>query len=130
MQKTAADLISLPIEMHEGIADTKFRLVHIASQRVRQLSAGAPPRAPNRSDDRLPDAPPAPCPHARLQPQPSASIGAEREAQFGGDLRVRQPARKKIEHQPVIAIQTLHECIEGIGDFFVILVAGLTPVAL
>ncbi len=43
MQKTAVDLISLPIEMNEGIADTKFRLVHIAAQRVRQLSAGEPP---------------------------------------------------------------------------------------
>ncbi len=42
MQKTAIDLISLPIEMNDKIADTKFRLVHIASQRVRQLSAGAP----------------------------------------------------------------------------------------
>jgi DNA-directed RNA polymerase omega subunit len=42
MQKAAEDLISLPIEMSDKIADTKFRLVHIASQRVRQLSAGAP----------------------------------------------------------------------------------------
>lgn len=41
MQKAALDLISLPIEMNDKIADTKFRLVHIASQRVRQLSAGA-----------------------------------------------------------------------------------------
>lgn len=41
MQKAAVDLISLPIEMHERISDTKFRLVHIAAQRVRQLSAGA-----------------------------------------------------------------------------------------
>jgi DNA-directed RNA polymerase subunit K/omega len=42
MQKVAEDLISLPIQMNDTIADTKFRLVHIASQRVRQLSAGAP----------------------------------------------------------------------------------------
>jgi DNA-directed RNA polymerase subunit K/omega len=42
MLKAAVDLISLPIEMKDSIADTKFRLVHIASQRVRQLSAGAP----------------------------------------------------------------------------------------
>ncbi len=49
MQKGAQDLISLPIEMHERIADTKFRLVHIASQRVRQLSAGAPPQVTSRS---------------------------------------------------------------------------------
>ncbi len=42
MQVTAADIISLPIEMNDKIADTKFRLVHIAAQRVRQLSAGAP----------------------------------------------------------------------------------------
>jgi DNA-directed RNA polymerase omega subunit len=42
MQKAVDDLISLPIEMTDKIADTKFRLVHIASQRVRQLSAGAP----------------------------------------------------------------------------------------
>ncbi len=49
MQKTAEDLISLPIEMNENIADTKFRLVHIASQRVRQLSAGAAPEVLTRS---------------------------------------------------------------------------------
>jgi DNA-directed RNA polymerase omega subunit len=49
MQKTAEDLISLPIEMNEKIADTKFRLVHIASQRVRQLSAGAPMEVATRS---------------------------------------------------------------------------------
>ena len=42
MLKAAIDLISLPIEMSDKISDTKFRLVHIASQRVRQLSAGAP----------------------------------------------------------------------------------------
>ncbi len=49
MQKAAEDLISLPIEMNEKIADTKFRLVHIASQRVRQLSAGNPPQVMTRS---------------------------------------------------------------------------------
>jgi DNA-directed RNA polymerase subunit K/omega len=49
MQKAAVDLISLPIEMNDAIADTKFRLVHIASQRVRQLSAGAPPNVSSRS---------------------------------------------------------------------------------
>jgi len=49
MQKTAVDLITLPIEMAETISDTKFRLVHIASQRVRQLSAGATPEVSTRS---------------------------------------------------------------------------------
>ncbi len=49
MQKIAQDLISLPIEMNDQIADTKFRLVHIASQRVRQLSAGATPQVNSRS---------------------------------------------------------------------------------
>ena len=49
MQKIVDDLISLPIEMNEKIADTKFRLVHIASQRVRQLSAGAPMAVATRS---------------------------------------------------------------------------------
>ncbi len=41
MHKPAEDLISLPIELKDSVSDTKFRLVHIASQRVRQLSAGA-----------------------------------------------------------------------------------------
>jgi DNA-directed RNA polymerase omega subunit len=49
MLKAAQDLISLPIEMDDKIADTKFRLVHIASQRVRQLSAGAPMIVSTRS---------------------------------------------------------------------------------
>lgn len=50
MQKTTAlDLISLPIEMKDNVADTKFRLVHITSQRVRQLSAGAPPQVTTHS---------------------------------------------------------------------------------
>jgi DNA-directed RNA polymerase omega subunit len=49
MQKTAADLISLPIEMDDKISDTKFRLVHIAAQRVRQLSTGVPMQVATRS---------------------------------------------------------------------------------
>jgi DNA-directed RNA polymerase omega subunit len=49
MKKAVDDLISLPIEMTDKIADTKFRLVHIASQRVRQLSAGAPMAVDTRS---------------------------------------------------------------------------------
>ncbi len=49
MQKIAEDIISLPIEMKEATADTKFRLVHIAAQRVRQLSAGAPMLVTTRS---------------------------------------------------------------------------------
>ena len=49
MQKTAEDIISLPIEMKDVIADTKFRLVHVAAQRVRQLSAGAPMQVATRS---------------------------------------------------------------------------------
>lgn len=49
MQKAVDDLISLPIEMNDRIADTKFRLVHVASQRVRQLSAGAPMAVNSRS---------------------------------------------------------------------------------
>ncbi len=40
-QRQAEDIISLPIQLTDAIADTKFRLVHIASQRVRQLSSGA-----------------------------------------------------------------------------------------
>jgi DNA-directed RNA polymerase omega subunit len=49
MQKTATDLISLPIEMDDKISDTKFRLVHIAAQRVRQLSTGVPMQVATRS---------------------------------------------------------------------------------
>jgi len=49
MQVMAADIISLPIEMNDKIADTKFRLVHIAAQRVRQLSAGAAMQVSTRS---------------------------------------------------------------------------------
>ncbi len=40
-QQQAQDIISLPIEIGETVSDTKFRLVHIAAQRVRQLSSGA-----------------------------------------------------------------------------------------
>ena len=40
-QPQAQDIISLPIELNDKISDTKFRLVHIAAQRVRQLSSGA-----------------------------------------------------------------------------------------
>ncbi len=40
-QQQAQDIISLPIEIGETVADTKFRLVHIAAHRVRQLSSGA-----------------------------------------------------------------------------------------
>lgn len=41
-QPQAEDIISLPIQLTDKISDTKFRLVHIASQRVRQLSSGSP----------------------------------------------------------------------------------------
>ena len=49
MQDAAIDIIVLPIEMKDSISDTKFRLVHVASQRVRQLSAGAPMEVSTRS---------------------------------------------------------------------------------
>ena len=49
MSKNAGDIISLPIEMTAKMADSKFRLVHIASQRVRELSAGADPLVDSRS---------------------------------------------------------------------------------
>src|SRR5574341_1529221 len=49
MAKPAEDIISLPIEIMNRLADSKFRLVHIASQRVRQLSAGEPPIVATRS---------------------------------------------------------------------------------
>jgi DNA-directed RNA polymerase omega subunit len=45
----ALDIISLPIELRENMADSKFRLVHVASQRVRQLSAGGPAQVMTRS---------------------------------------------------------------------------------
>lgn len=41
--KPAQDIISLPIEIKDEIADSKFRLVHMAAQRMRRLSAGQPP---------------------------------------------------------------------------------------
>lgn len=47
--KQAMDIITLPIEINETIADSKFRLVHIASQRVRQLSGGEAPVVASRS---------------------------------------------------------------------------------
>ncbi len=49
MPHPAEDIISLPIELTQQIADSKFRLVHIASQRVRQLSFGAPVQVATRS---------------------------------------------------------------------------------
>jgi DNA-directed RNA polymerase subunit K/omega len=49
MNKNAGDIISLPIEMRPEMADSKFRLVHIASQRVRELSGGAQPLVVSRS---------------------------------------------------------------------------------
>ncbi|MFA5072517.1 MAG: DNA-directed RNA polymerase subunit omega [Nitrospirota bacterium] len=49
MQQPAEDLISLPIEVTGTVGGTKFRLVHIASQRVRQLSADAPLQVSTRS---------------------------------------------------------------------------------
>jgi DNA-directed RNA polymerase subunit K/omega len=49
MAKNAEDIISLPIEINSKMADSKFRLVHIASQRVRELSAGDPPLVTSRS---------------------------------------------------------------------------------
>ena len=49
MLKNAEDIISLPIEITSKMADSKFRLVHIASQRVRELSAGEPPLVNSKS---------------------------------------------------------------------------------
>ena len=49
MAKNAEDIISLPIEINAKMADSKFRLVHIASQRVRELSGGEPPLVTSRS---------------------------------------------------------------------------------
>ena len=49
MQQAAQDIISMPIELTDKISDTKFRLVHIAAQRVRQLSAGKPMYVTTRS---------------------------------------------------------------------------------
>ncbi len=49
MVKNAEDIISLPIEINPKMADSKFRLVHIASQRVRELSGGEPPLVASKS---------------------------------------------------------------------------------
>jgi DNA-directed RNA polymerase omega subunit len=49
MQQQAQDIITLPIELNDTISDTKFRLVHIAAQRVRQLSSGTPMLVATRS---------------------------------------------------------------------------------
>ncbi len=49
MIRNAEDIISLPIELKPKMADSKFRLVHIASQRVRELSAGEPPLVASKS---------------------------------------------------------------------------------
>lgn len=49
MQKPAQDIISLPIELNDRMADSKFRLVHIASQRVRDLTGGEPPLVSSKS---------------------------------------------------------------------------------
>ena len=48
-QPQAEDIISLPIQLTDAISDTKFRLVHISAQRVRQLSSGAPMLVSTRS---------------------------------------------------------------------------------
>jgi DNA-directed RNA polymerase omega subunit len=49
MTKIAGDIITLPIEINAKMADSKFRLVHIASQRVRELSGGAAPLVASKS---------------------------------------------------------------------------------
>ncbi len=49
MAKQAEDIISLPIEINRQVYDSKFRLVHISSQRVRELSAGEQPLVISRS---------------------------------------------------------------------------------
>ncbi len=45
----AENIISLPIELNDRIADSKFRLVHIAAQRVRELSGGEQPLVSSKS---------------------------------------------------------------------------------
>ncbi len=47
--KNAENIISLPIELNPRMADSKFRLVHIAAQRVRELSGGATPLVSSKS---------------------------------------------------------------------------------
>lgn len=49
MRKAALDIITLPIELSSDIAESKFRLVHIAAQRVRQLAANQQPIVDSRS---------------------------------------------------------------------------------
>lgn len=49
MAQQAEDIISLPIEISDKVADSKFRLVHMAAQRVRELSAGHEPLVRSRS---------------------------------------------------------------------------------
>jgi DNA-directed RNA polymerase subunit omega len=49
MNKNAEDIISLPIEISGQVADSKFRLVHIASQRVRDLAGGEQPLVTSHS---------------------------------------------------------------------------------
>lgn len=49
MQNTTQDIISLPIELNDKMVDSRFRLVHAAAQRVRQLSAGEPAVVDTRS---------------------------------------------------------------------------------
>ena len=45
----AENIISLPIELSDRITDSKFRLVHIAAQRVRELSSGEQPLVSSKS---------------------------------------------------------------------------------
>lgn len=47
--KQAQDIISLPVELTPNITESKFRLVHAAAQRVRQLSTGEPALVLTRS---------------------------------------------------------------------------------
>jgi DNA-directed RNA polymerase omega subunit len=47
--KQAQDIISLPVELTPDITESKFRLVHAAAQRVRQLSTGEPALVVTRS---------------------------------------------------------------------------------
>ncbi len=47
--KNAENIISLPIELNPRIADSKFRLVHIAAQRVRERSSGVSPLVSSKS---------------------------------------------------------------------------------
>ena len=49
MLPNAENIISLPIEFNRQMADSKFRLIHIASQRVRELSAGKAPLVTSKS---------------------------------------------------------------------------------